>query len=385
MRQTLVIGALLIVSLGKTACAQEWATVKEPVDQCYQDMKLAIPEAVKWDDAHRMVEGGCSTSMSGDACFTVEAQSAETWDKKTKSPNPNHCRIVVFVTKGPFLSGSSVAWNQVNSASERRIATSIAAKIETIMKHRGTEDAVLPAHPEATISVAEFAIPAQARKDLSAGKELLENGQDLDKGIQFLQKAAQEYPKYAEAYLLMGIAYGHQNKWSDASSALEKAIEIDPKYTAAYLALGALDNEQKKFAGAETPLLKAAELNPDSADVQLQLARTYLGLNRWQDADPHAQKAVQLAPDMAEGHVLLGNILLRKQDAPGALREFKESLRLAPNGPLAEPTRQAVSKIEAALKSSQQQAPGKYAALPRTYRIEPEQPRKRLFRTLGRK
>ena len=55
--------------------------------------------------------------------------------------------------------------------------------------------------------------------------------------------------------------------------------------------------------------------------------------------------------------IWLGNILLRKQDAAGALREFKESLRLAPNGPLAEPTRQVVSKIEAALKSSQQQTP----------------------------
>jgi len=174
-----------------------------------------------------------------------------------------------------------------------------------------------------------------------------------------LQKAAQEYPKYAEAYLLMGVAYGHQNKWSDAASAFDRAIEIDPKYTAAYLALGALDNQQNKFAEAEKPLLTAAELNPDSADVHVQLARTYMGLNRWQDADPHAQKAVQLAPDIAESHVLLGNVLLRKQDALGALREYKESLRLVPNGPLAEPTRQVVSKIEAALKSSQQQTPNK--------------------------
>lgn len=359
MRQILVIGALLIVSLGKTACAQEWASVKEPVDQCYQDMKLALPDAVKWDDAHRMVEGGCRTSMAGDACFTVQALSEETWDKKKKNPNPNHCLIVVSVTESPFLKGTRQTWNQANSASERRIATTIAAKIESIIKHRGTENAVLPAHPAATISVVEAAIPAQARKDLSVGKQLLEKGQDLDKGIQLLQKAAQEYPKYAEAYLLMGIAYGHQNKWSDASSALDRAIEIDPKYTAAYLALGALNNQQKKFAEAETPLLKAAELNPDSADVQLQLAHSYWGLNRWQDAELHAQKAVQLAPDIAEGHVLLGNILLRKQDAPGALREFKESLRLAPNGPLAEPTRQVVSKIEAALKSSEQQTPNK--------------------------
>jgi len=355
MRQILVLSALLIVSFGKAACGQQWASVREPVDQCYQDMKSALPEAVKWNDAHRMVEGACRTSMAGDACFTAQALSEETWDKKKKNPNPNHCLIVVSVTASTFLKGSSLAWNQANSSAEQRIASMIAAKIEAIMKQRGTENAVLPAHPEATISVVEAAIPAQARKDLSAGKELLEKGQDLDKGIQLLQKAAQEYPKYAEAYLLMGVAYGHQNKWSDASSALDRAIEIDPKYTAAYLALGALDNQQNKFAESEKPLLKAAELNPDSADVQLQLARTYSGLNRWQDADPHAQKAVQLAPDKAEGHVLLGNVLLRKRDAPGALREFKESLRLAPNGPLAEPTRQVVSKIEAALKSSQQQ------------------------------
>jgi tetratricopeptide (TPR) repeat protein len=357
MRQVLMVAACLIVSLVKTACAEEWASVKEPVDQCYQDMKLALPEAVKWDDAHRTVEGGCRTSMAGDACFAVRALSEETWDNKKRNPNPNHCLIVVSVTTGPFLRGSRLAWDQANSASERRIAATIAAKIDSIMKHRPAEDVVLPSHPQATISVVEAAIPDNARKNLSVGKDLLEKGQDIDKGIQFLQKAAQEYPKYAEAFLLMGIAYGHQGKWNEASGALQRAIEIDPKYTAAYLTLGALDNEQKKFADAETPLLKAAELNPDSANVQLQLAHTYWGLNRWQDADPHAQKAVQLAPDVAEGHLLLGNILLRKQDAPGALREFKESLRLAPDGPFAEPTRQAISRIEAALKSSQQQTP----------------------------
>jgi tetratricopeptide (TPR) repeat protein len=354
MRQILVIGALLIVAFGKAACAQEWATVKEPVDQCYQDMKLALPEVVQWNDAHRMVQGACRTSISGDACFNVQALSEETWDKKKKNPNPNHCLILVSVVKSTFLKGSGQAWNQANSAAEQRIASLIAAKIENIMKHRAPEDAVLPAHPGATVSAVELAIPAQARKDLSAGKELLEKGQEIDKSIELLQKATREYPRYAEAYLLMGVAYGRQSKWNDAAAALDHAIEINPKYTAAYAVLGALDNQLNKFADAEKPLLKAAELNPDSADVHLQLARTYWGLNRWQDADPHAQKAVQLAPDNADGHLLLGNILLRKRDAPGALREFEESLRLAPNGPLAEPTRQMVSKIQAALKSPQE-------------------------------
>src|SRR5579864_7454073 len=307
------------------------------------------------------VRSACALALrccTGDSsCGSIRARRANVCASKRSSlrrlsPINRTLRACATITSCPNPLSSRLTHGECIP-----VSTAIGAKIESIMKHRGTENAVLPAHPEATISVVEAAIPAQARKDLSVGKQLLEKGQDLDKGIQLLQKAAQEYPKYAEAYLLMGIAYGHQNKWSDASSALDRAIEIDPKYTAAYLALGALNNQQKKFAEAETPLLKAVELNPDSADVQLQLARTYWGLNRWQDADSHAQKAVQLAPNIAEGHVLLGNILLRKQDAPGALREFKESLRLVPNGPLAEPTRQVVSKIEAALKSSQQQTP----------------------------
>ena len=39
----------------------------------------------------------------------------------------------------------------------------------------------------------------------------------------------------------------------------------------------------------------------------------------------------------------------RKRDAPAALQEFREYLRLEPNGPFAPPTREFVAKIEQAL------------------------------------
>jgi len=191
---------------------------------------------------------------------------------------------------------------------------------------------------------------------LEKRKELLSKGTDVGKSIQLFKKAVAAYPSYSEAYLLMGVAYGRQNRWSGASTALNRGIGINPKYTAAYLTLGAFDNQQNKFADAEKPLVKAIDLNSDSADAQLELARAYLGLGRWQDADPHAAKAVELRPENADGHLILGNILLRKRDGPGALREYKESLRLAPNGPLSEPIRQMVAKLEAALNGSQEKA-----------------------------
>jgi hypothetical protein len=56
-----------------------------------------------------------------------------------------------------------------------------------------------------------------------------------------------------------------------------------------------------------------------------------------------------LQPDFAPAHILMGNILLHKHDPAGALREYQEYLRLAPQGPMAEQTHEVVVKIEKAL------------------------------------
>ncbi len=207
--------------------------------------------------------------------------------------------------------------------------------------------------PGGVVTVKSFNIPEPARKDLAEGKQLLSKGTDFDKSIERFKKAIAAYPDYAEAYLLMGIAYRAKRQWNDAGSALHKAIELDANSGPAYLALGELQNQQKDYAAAEKSLLKALELSPESPAAQLELARTYWALGRWPEAEPHAVKAIALNPDIAEAHVVLGNILLRKRDAPGALKEFEESLRLDPSGPMADATRQLVIKLKAALKQPQ--------------------------------
>jgi hypothetical protein len=56
-------------------------------------------------------------------------------------------------------------------------------------------------------------------------------------------------------------------------------------------------------------------------------------------------------PDVASPHALLGNILLREQDAQGALDEYHEYLRLEPFGSMAPAVREVVEKLEKALHS----------------------------------
>jgi tetratricopeptide (TPR) repeat protein len=113
--------------------------------------------------------------------------------------------------------------------------------------------------------------------------------------------------------------------------------------------LGAVLNETKEYPQAETALLRGLELKPDTPAGHYELAKTYWFLGRWQEAAPHARKAVSAMPDAASLHALLGNILLREQDAQGALDEYHEYLRLEPLGSMAPAVRQVVEKLEKSL------------------------------------
>jgi hypothetical protein len=55
---------------------------------------------------------------------------------------------------------------------------------------------------------------------------------------------------------------------------------------------------------------------------------------------------------LAPAYVMLGNVVLRERNSPGALKQFKEYPRLEPKGEVARSVRDIVSRIEKALGSS---------------------------------
>jgi tetratricopeptide (TPR) repeat protein len=193
-------------------------------------------------------------------------------------------------------------------------------------------------------------IPPAAKKEYDAGQKAVSEKQDAEGGIKHYRKAIQLYDKYAEAYLALGLIYLELGKFEDAQAALQKSTELNPNAPGGYMALGTMYNQEKKYDDAEKVLSHGLELNPDVAQGQYELAKTYWASGKWQDAEPHAQKAAAIEPSMAPVHVLLGNIALRKQDAPGALKEFNEYLRLDPKGPMAGGVAQMIQKIEASQK-----------------------------------
>ncbi len=205
-----------------------------------------------------------------------------------------------------------------------------------------------PVGPGGVVNQRELVVPDGAQKEFDKGRKLVEN-KEPEKSLSHFRKAIEIYPSYALAYMYLGLAQMDLRRWKDAESALEKASVLNDKLAAAYLGLGACLNLQGNYAAAEKPLVRGLELDPETVDGQFELSKTFWALGRWQDAEPHIRKVIALRPEFPAAHHLLGNILMRKRDAPAALQEFREYLRLEPNGPFAPPTREFVAKIEQAL------------------------------------
>src|SRR5215472_3685565 len=190
-----------------------------------------------------------------------------------------------------------------------------------------------------------------ASEALARAQELLFRKHDPEASIPEFRKALKADPWYGPGYVLLGLAYMQMQRWSDAQWAFTEATKVEPGNAQGFLGLGSALNEQRDYAGAQKALEGSLDLDPNSAEAHYELARTFGALGKWGLAAPHAQRAIEINPDYAGPHVLMGNVYLDRQDLKAALAEFREYLRLAPDGNLAPSVKQMISDIEKAIDS----------------------------------
>lgn len=195
-------------------------------------------------------------------------------------------------------------------------------------------------------------MPDEARKDFLEGFDIFSSGKNQQKSISHFKKSAERYPKFAPTFYYLGAAHAIDEDFDEAIAALQKSIELNEKSPEALIALGAIYNSRKQYADAESFLTRAVGLAPESFDAHKELAKALMpNLQRTPEAELHLRKAVALNTESVEARILLGNVLLRERNAEGALEEYQEAVRLDPKGPMSEPTRQMIAKIETALKA----------------------------------
>jgi len=196
-----------------------------------------------------------------------------------------------------------------------------------------------------TLDVRVAGIPPEAKKEFAAGQKAV-NDDDFAGAIPHLQKAVEIYPKYAEAYQILGVAQLQTNQVPQAELSLAKAVEIEDRMPRAQYLLGVLYAMTNRLSLAEKPLTRFAELDPQNPDAHFELARLCFALKRFSDAEMHARKSIELKENNAGIYIVLGYSLLRQGKGNDAKQAFEQFLKQISNGPMATEVKELIAQLD---------------------------------------
>jgi Flp pilus assembly protein TadD len=216
----------------------------------------------------------------------------------------------------------------------------------TLRRDRSKDEPVLPPEGAAgKVDARLAAISPEALQEFSQGRQRMD-ANDARGAIAHFQRATELYPRYAEAYQMMGAIYLEGQQFRSAEEAFSKATEIDGKSVNSQYGLGVSRNLQGNPSGAMTPLEQCVRLDPGNADTQFELAKSYFAVGDYPKAEVHARRAIVLRPGTPLEHLLLGYILLREKNGPGAIASFSQFLTMVPKGEAADDVRRTIHAIQ---------------------------------------
>jgi tetratricopeptide (TPR) repeat protein len=192
--------------------------------------------------------------------------------------------------------------------------------------------------------------PKGAQKEYKKGTEAMMK-RDWRKSQEHFAKAVGLYPNYATAWYQLGIACVQQTNIEQAQSAFSRAMEADPSFTAPYLASAQLALHQKKWQEVIERTGKLISLDAvDYPQAYLLRAMAQGGLNDFDEAERNARQAIRLdtGHHFPRAEYILGFILARKHDYPGATKHMRAYLERAPHAYDVEAVKLEIAQLEKA-------------------------------------
>jgi Flp pilus assembly protein TadD len=196
-----------------------------------------------------------------------------------------------------------------------------------------------------TLDARVAGIPPEASKEFDLGQRAVKTN-DFAEAIPHLQKAIALYPRYAEAYQLLGVAQLQTGHGQQAETSLVKALEIEDRMPQVQYLLGVVYAKTNRADLAEKPLNRFADLDPQNPDAHFELAKVSFALKKYADAEMHARKAIELKEANTGVYAVLGYALLRQNKPKAGRQAFQQFLKLEPNSPMAPDLRAAIDLID---------------------------------------
>lgn len=165
-----------------------------------------------------------------------------------------------------------------------------------------------------------------------------QTNKDLDRAIEYFQRAIAIDPNYALAYAGLADAYSlniigaNRERMAKAREAALKALSLDENLAEAHASLGRiLVVDEYDFAGAEREMRRAIDLNPNYGIGHHFLGDLLSIVGSLDESFAEHQRALDLEPFSAVFKAGYGNSLMRARRYEEAAAQYNKALELDPN------------------------------------------------------
>jgi TolB-like protein/Flp pilus assembly protein TadD len=165
-----------------------------------------------------------------------------------------------------------------------------------------------------------------------------QTNRDLERAIDYFQKAIAIDPNYALAYAGLADAYSlniigaNSARMAKSRETAMKALSIDDNLPEAHASLGRiLSVDDYDFVGAERELRQAIELNPNYAIGHHFLGDLLSITGRFDEAYAENRRAMELEPYSAVFNAGYGSSLMKAHRYDEATAQYNKALELDPN------------------------------------------------------
>jgi tetratricopeptide (TPR) repeat protein len=153
---------------------------------------------------------------------------------------------------------------------------------------------------------------------------------EAEETVQRLLDRAPDSPDCQEVMARLLLMMG---KSGDAEKHWKRALDLNPNYAYAYDGLAEIATKRGDYEEAVRLYRKSLAIVPKGSASLLELCRALARLGRTAEAVESLRQHVDADSRSVDGHLLLGEMLLRKQDYAGAKQAYLRATALAPERP----------------------------------------------------
>ena len=210
-----------------------------------------------------------------------------------------------------------------------------------------------------TISATSALAPKEARKSFEKGLSAEKDIRPDDAQKEF-EKAVAMYPRYAAAWLELGLIFEQRDRFAEARNAYNQAIVADAKFVNPHQRLYLLAVRESKWREVAEITDHIIHLNPyDFADAYYFNGLSNLELGKLDAAEKSAREALKLdgGHRNPKTNYILGLVLARKSDFQGASEYLRAYLKDAGDSKDAERVRKQLADVERYAQAKAQAQP----------------------------